>query len=425
MLRRTLIALCLTSLACGKAAAIPEQSDFILQWSPRIVDAIQNSSIPPCLASRNLAIIHVAGFDAANAIDPKYVSYTGIETPDKSLDPAIASISAIAFSAETLFPNHRAVFRSLREEQYRQLENDIATTIRIQSAHFGESVAKRMIEMRANDGSTSALTYVPKNEVGKWKRTPPKYRPPELSYWSNTRPFAIEHPSQFRIQPPPGLNTLEYARALEEVRTIGSANSKTRTKEQTEIAEFWSCFSYTSTPAGHWYEIATRTARKEALPLIESARLLALISIAMADAGIACWDTKYFYESWRPIQAIHAADQDGNPDTKSDSSWDSLLESPPHPEYVSGHGSFSGAGGKIMEFYFNAENGYSFYATSTSLPGVVRRFSSFSECVEEICLSRLYGGIHFRYSNDRGRQLGEQVAEFILDTQLRPLNKDD
>ena len=152
---------------------------------------------------------------------------------------------------------------------------------------------------------------------------------------------------------------------------------------------------------------------------------MALACIAMADAGIACWDTKYHYESWRPIQAIRGADLDGNPETESDQNWNSLLEAPPHPEYVSGHGAFSGAGAKIMELFFDASEGYAFSVTSSSLPSVTRYFESFDECAEEICRSRLYGGIHFRYSNDRGRQLGEQVAEFIFDSQLRPLNKDD
>jgi hypothetical protein len=203
---------------------------------------------------------------------------------------------------------------------------------------------------------------------------------------------------------------------------IGAVDSQTRTPEQTQIAQFWSCFSYTSTPAGHWYEIATKTAREKGLSLIETARLLALANIAMADAGIACWDTKYYYESWRPIQAIQGADKDGNPSTEHDTKWDSLLEAPPHPEYVSGHGAFSGAGGKVVELFFDAASGYSFSTTSSALPGVVRKFDSFAACVAEICDSRLYGGIHFRYSNDLGRELGEQVAAFVFASQLQPLN---
>jgi len=399
----------------------PEQSEFVLQWSPRIVAAIQSSTASPCLASRNLAVIHIAAFDAVNALNPKYEPFAFRDAPSGKIDPTLAAISAIAYGAETLFPTHRGSFRALRNQQYTYLGNFVDNDVQTRSKKFGEQVAQLIIDQRSDDGSTSNLTYIPKDEIGKWKRTPPRYRPPELSYWSNTRPFAIETASKFRLPAPPSLDSESYSFALDEVRKIGAIDSKSRTADQTEIAEFWSCFSYSSTPAGHWYEIATNLSRENDLHLIDTTRLLALASIAMADAGIACWDTKYTYESWRPIQAIHAADKDGNPNTQPDPTWDSLLEAPPHPEYVSGHGAFSGAGGKILELYFDEQEGYSFSTTSSALPGVIREFNSFAECVEEICDSRLYGGIHFRYSNDLGRDLGEQIAEYVFETKLRPL----
>ena len=396
----------------------------LLEWSIPIVSAIQSSTASPCLASRNLAILHIAAFNAVNATDPIYEFYAFEETPSNDIDAVSAAINAMAYGANILFPSHQASFRSLINKQYAILSETVPLEKWIRSKEFGEAVAKKLIDLRSDDGSTSNTTYIPKDQIGKWRRTPPHFRPPELSYWPNTRPFAIESASQFRLPPPPQLETDEYASALEEVREIGAVDSKTRTPEQTEIAEFWSCFSYTSTPAGHWYEIATKTAREKELTLIETARLLALANIAMADTGIACWDTKYFYESWRPIQAIQGADEDGNLSTIPDTEWNSLLESPPHPEYVSGHGAFSGAGGKVVELFFDAADGYSFVTTSSALPGVVREFDSFADCVTEICDSRLYGGIHFRYSNDRGRQLGEQIAEYIFASQLRPLKQD-
>lgn len=411
--------------SCSLRAGEPGfDRELLLEWSVPIVTAIQSSTASPCLASRNLAILHTAAFNAINATEPTYEFYAFEETPVVEIDAACAAISAMAYGANILFPSHQASFRSLLNKQYTKLRETVPSERWIQSKEFGESVAKKMIDLRSDDGSTSSITYIPKDEIGKWKRTAPHFRPPELSHWSNTRPFAIDSASQFRLPPPPGLETREYAEALAEVQLIGAVDSKTRTSEQTEIAEFWSCFSYTSTPAGHWYEIAIRTARDKELSLIETARLLALANIAMADAGIAGWDTKYHYESWRPLQAIQGAAEDGNPSTVSDEKWNSLLEAPPHPEYISGHGAFSGAGGKIMELFFDAAEGYSFSTTSTALPGVVREFDSFADCVEEICDSRLYGGIHFRYSNDRGRTLGEQVGQFVFDTQLQRLDKE-
>lgn len=399
-----------------------QATELIFDWTPVLSEAIQNSTAAPCLASRNLAIIYTAAFESANAPAPKYSSYLdNLPQQNGEIDTGIASCAALHFSAKILFPSHKGRFAKLYREQLEVLSSSNRKDVANRSIQFGESVAKQMLKIRSDDGSTSPQTYYPKDEIGKWKRTPPTYRPPELSYWARTKPFGLEKSDQFRLPEPLALDSLEYAKALEEVREIGAKNSNKRTEDQTEIAHFWSCFSYTSTPAGHWFEIATKAARDERLDLLDALRLLALMNLSMADAGIACWDTKYFYESWRPIQAIHLADQDGNPHTKADPTWDSLLESPPHPEYTSGHGAFSGAGGRIMEIFFEQIKPYSFSTTSSSLPGVVRQYSSISECTDEICFSRLYGGIHFQYSNLRGRDLGEQVADFVYETLLLPL----
>lgn len=399
------------------------EAEPVLAWTPSLCEAIQTSTAAPCLASRNLAIIYTAAFEAANATDPKYTSYfEAAPLVEGNIDPIIASISALNLAAKSLFPSQKGNFSQLYQSQMAELNKQTAKADWSSSVQFGEAIAKRMLAERSGDGSTSGQTYYPKDEIGKWKRTPPSYRPPELSYWSRTRPFALESSDQFRLPPPYPLDSPEYANELAMVQELGAKNSSTRTEDQTEIARFWSCFSYTSTPAGHWFEIATRTARDEKYDLIDSLRLLALINLSMADAGIACWDTKYFYESWRPIQAIHQADQDGNPRTTADPTWTSLLEAPPHPEYTSGHGAFSGAGGRIMETFFEKSGPYSFSTTSSSLPGVKRSYSSISECTEEICYSRLYGGIHFQYSNLRGRDLGEQVADYVFSHFLKPIN---
>lgn len=409
-------------LAASPSSQSTPETEKLFQWTPVLADAIQTSTISPCLASRNLAIIYLAAFEAANADNPRFESYLK-ELPRSSpeIDPEYASLSALAFAAEILFPSQRANFQKLRQEQENSFNFSISQDVREQSKSFGEEIAKLMLKNREGDGSTAPQTYYPKDEIGKWRRTPPKYRPPELSYWSYTQPFVLEKASQFRLPPPPSLDSPEYAAAFNEVKELGAKHSQTRTADQTEIAEFWSCFSYTSTPAGHWYEIATKVSRDERLDFLDSVRLLALINLSMADAGIACWDTKYTYEFWRPIQAIRLADKDDNPATQPDPTWDSLLEAPPHPEYTSGHGAFSGAGGRIMELLFEQDGPYSFSATSSGLPGVVRSFSSFEDCTDEICDSRLFGGIHFQYSNLLGRDLGVAVADYIYDKTLRPI----
>jgi len=408
-------------MRAAEGAAEPADARRLLEWTPLLAETIQTSNLAPCLVARNLAIAYAAAFDAANAAAPAYEFYALEGPPEDPVHGGLAAVSAMSRAATLLFPSHRAAFRELREVQFAVWADALPEPLFDRSRAFGESVAKRLLELRAGDGSTSTRTYFPQDAVGRWRRTPPSYRPPELPNWAATRPFVIDRADQFRPPPPPPLDSERYAKALEEVKTLGARDSAVRAAEQAEIAEFWSCFSYTSTPAGHWHEIATKLAREEELPLLESARLLALVSLAMADAGIACWDAKYHYEFWRPVHAIRAADRDGNPVTEPDPDWISLLEAPPHPEYVSGHASFSGAGGRILELFLGAEDGYPFSTTSSSLPGVVRRFDSFGECVEEIGMSRLYGGIHYRFSNEAGAVLGEKIADVVYARVLRPL----
>jgi membrane-associated phospholipid phosphatase len=200
---------------------------------------------------------------------------------------------------------------------------------------------------------------------------------------------------------------------MEEVRRLGGEKSKDRTEEQTLIAKFWSDFSYTSTPPGHWNHIARDLVRVRQLPLAETARLFALLNVAMADAGIAVWDTKYHYNLWRPITAIRRAGEDGNAATAPDPAWMSLLPSPPHPEYVSGHAGFSGAAARILAQQFGGD-AVELATTSDSVPGVVRHFHSFQSCAEEIARSRVYGGIHYAMSGRAGLALGKRVAEHTL-----------
>ncbi len=409
----------LLSPNAAASSATSESGSLFFEWLDPISLTVQRANMAPCVVSRNLAIMHVAAFDAINAADGRYEAYAYRERPDGAIDAQVAGVVALRDCANALFTSDRARFAAVSERQLDQLRSSLAAEVFERSVAVGAASARANLQAREGDGSTSDRTYIPKRAVGKWSRTPPRFRPPELSYWGRTQPFVIGSVESFRLPPPPSLDSPEYAAAVLEVKRLGGKESDARTAEQTEIARFWSCFSYTSTPAGHWYEIAMKIARQEELNLLESSRLLALINLAMVDAGIACWDAKYRYESWRPIQAIRGADKDGNAATEADPAWDSLLESPPHPEYVSGHASFSGAGARIMELFFDKGDGFPFETTSSSLRGTVRSYQNFSECSEEICMSRVYGGIHFRFSNERGRELGEKVAQHVWENALR------
>ncbi len=407
------LALLVGPQAFGDAAA-----RVLVEWNTAMMEAIQLLTPSPCLTSRNLAVIHLAAFDAVNAVEGGYEPYLDLEPSAPGTNASLAALGAVSAGARAHFPASRASFEALYQAHRGLLSAGVAEAEADASVAYGEYVARVHIDARADDGATTAVTYIPVDEVGKWRRTPPRFRPPEVPHWPAVRPFAVPDASAFRPPPPPAPDSPEYAAAWDEVRRLGARVSSERTEDQTEIAEFWSCFSYTSTPAGHWNEIGARIALAAGMPLLETARLFALVNIAMADAGIACWDAKYHYGFWRPIQAIRLADRDGNPATTPDPEWDSLLEAPPHPCYVSGHAAFSGAGSRMLAHILGTDE-YAFTTASSSLPGVERSFGSFSECTEEICMSRVYGGIHFRFSNEAGRAIGESVADVVHTAVLR------
>src|SRR5262249_7147764 len=163
------------------------------------------------------------------------------------------------------------------------------------------------------------------------------------------------------------------------------------------IARFWADGSGTVTPPGHWNQIAAEIANSSTNNLADNARLLAELNFALADAGIVAWDAKYHYGFWRPITAIRESDIDNNPDTEQEPGWNSLLITPPFPEYISGHSTFSGAAATILTFAFG--DNFAFSTTSPGLPNVTRSFTSFQQAAEEAGRSRIYGGIHYQFSN--------------------------
>src|SRR5204863_651795 len=188
-----------------------------------------------------------------------------------------------------------------------------------------------------------------------------------------------------------------------EVKKLGAAVRSTRMAEQELIAQFWADGPMTETPSGHWNSIAQEIATARGNTLEENARLFALLNIAMADAAICAWDAKYTYDFWRPVTAIAFAEPQLN--------WMSFIVTPPFPEYVSGHSTFSGAAATVLPLFYGTED-LPFTTGSDFLPGVTRSFSTCLDAAEEAALSRLYGGIHFRSANEDGLQAGISIGEW-------------
>ena len=375
-------------------------------WNDAFLQAVRKEAPPPCLVSRNLPIMHLAMHRAAQS-----AVQAGLEQRD--IERAICAAGEKVFF--TFFPSQSEQADAVRAKL--DFGNQSLVVGEPKWLVLGNKAVKSTLEERVNDGSSTTVHYVPSDEPGQWRRTPPKFRPPEFPHWGKVKPFVLKSADQFRPPPPPSLENEDYAKQLKEVRVLGGKDSKARTDEQTLIARFWSDFSYTTSPAGHWNDIARYLTMKNEMGDVESARLFAVLNVTLADACIAIWDCKYHYNFWRPVTAVRRANEDESDGAQVGDQWDSLLPAPPHPEYVSGHSGISGAAATVLAHFFKDDK-ISFEVESDDVKGVKRQFTSFWDCAEEVSRSRVFGGIHYTISGQEGLKLGRKVANYVLE---RPL----
>lgn len=391
------------------ASAVSVHANPVLDWNALMLDAIRTDNSGPTLSTRNLAILHVAIYDAVNGIVATHQPCLVTVSPPVPAAPDAATIGAGHQVMTALYPSFQARTDDLFQHQRAELPPTTAST---NGLAWGRQVAMSVLAARSQDGANTQVPYIPSPAPGHWRRTPPFFRPPLDPHWRYVDCFALPEVEAFLPPPPPRMDSAEYAADFAEVLTLGAQDSPTRTTEQSEIAVFWSDFSYTAMPPGHWHEIAATIARDADLSLAECARLFALLSLAQADAAIVCWEAKYRFNLWRPITAIQRADEDGNDATAANPEWTHFLSAPPFPEYPSGHSTFSKAGAQVLTRFFGTD-AIPFDARSDSLPGVIRHFESLSACADEIGRSRIFGGIHFQFANHEGKRSGERIADFV------------
>jgi hypothetical protein len=398
------------------AAPAPASDDAVLRWNEVHLQAIRAGQTPPPLAARNLAIMHAAIYDAVNAILRTHQPYRVAASPTRPASPEAAAVAAAHRVLISLYPAQVARFDDALDASLCAIPGGPA---RQAGVEMGQYVAERLLAWRANDGSRRTVAYAPTPYVGVWRPTPPGYRPPMLPQWGRVVPFAMTSTAQFQPAPPPALNSAAYAVALQEVQSLGRVNSATRSPEQTTIAWFWDDGAGSVTPPGHWNRIAQDTSRRRGLTLADNARLFALLDITLADAAVLCWECKFRFAYWRPVNAIQEADADNNPATSPDPDWMPLLTTPPFPSYTSGHSTFSGAGAAALANFFGTD-AVPFAVTSDGVPGVTRSFTRFSAAANEAGRSRIYGGIHYEFDNREGLAAGRALGDWIAASILLP-----
>ena len=387
--------------------APPARPDMVLKWNEVALQAIRAEKTPPPIAARNLAIMHLAIYDAVMAIERSHQPYlVDLAAPGASAEAAAAVAAHRTLAG--LFPKERETFDLIVA---RCLVDIPAGSARDRGVELGRFVAERMLEARSNDGSADVGKYAQKSFGGAWRPTAPFHKDALLPDWGYVKPFAIKRGTQYRPAGPPALTSLQYAAAFNEVKRLGERHSIHRTEEQTQIAHFWADDVGTVTPPGHWNRIAQTIARERGTTLAENARTFAQLNISLADAGVLCWVIKFTFDFWRPITAIReTADGEG---------WTPLLNTPPFPAYISGHSTFSSAAAASLAQSFGTDK-IRFTTTSDDLPGVRRSFDSLWAAAEEAGMSRIYGGIHWSFDNVDALHVGKTLGEYVGKTTLQP-----
>jgi len=383
------------------------RTDVVLQWNEQVM-----ATGGPHL-ERTLAMVHLAMFDAMNAVTPRYQPYLRLPSPpDGALTDVVAAGAAygvlMRLAADQAFPLTAALDRSLTTIP--------DSLVRANSLKYGDAVAQAIYDARFGDGILLPNTVIPAGTTPGAYRLTTENAQPVHTQARNWLPFALQSTAQFRPAGPPSLTSPEYARDFVEVLDIGRLARPRRSPDE-EVVARWHI------EHGHLQlnRAARSAAASDGRDVLEHARLFALLNVAMADAHAGVFEAKYTYSFWRPVTAIRRAAEDGNDRTAPDIVWSPFLPTPPHPEYPSAHAAVQSAGVRILTNYFGPA--YAFEATSAAVPGVTRRYSSFEAFAKEGGESRIIAGLHFRTSIDHGRTMGERTGDWVLTHALGPKNQ--
>jgi hypothetical protein len=445
-------------------------SDWVLRWNQIAMQANALDHTPvaegesrtfgeqlgPGRTSRAFAIVHIAIFDAVNAIECGYRSYTGLPRVRERTSMKAAIAQAAHDTLVALYPSQASTFDNLLAEDLSRIEDGREKTNGIA---LGQQAAAAILALRTDDGSPRAEIsyeeYGAGDGPGIWRQDPVSRIPIALgAKWGEVRPFVMRSANQFRVPPPPALTSRRYTNAFNEVKRLGGAGSTPteRTEEQTVIGIYWGYDGTPGlgTPPRLYNQIAVHIAdQMRTEDVVELARLLALIHTAMADAGIACWESKYVYKFWRPVGGIREASPDtsptgigdGNPATIGDPNFLPLGApasnltgpdfTPPFPAYPSGHATFGAALFQTLRNFYRTDrirftfvsdefNGVTRDNDGTIRPRIPRRFRSLSEAEEENGQSRIYLGIHWEFDKTEGITQGRRVANYVFDHAFEP-----
>jgi PAP2 superfamily len=389
--------------------AVSAKANVISDW-----DANAAAIVPPSAAGlREMAIMHVAMFDAVNSIEPRYRPYLIQLTAPKPTSQEAAAATAAATVLVGLHPNAATEVKAALANYLAAIPDGASKADGIQ---LGEAVAEKVLQARANDGANAPDAYRPKTRPGIYVPTPITVG----STWPSMTPFALEEPSQFRPAPPISLESKEWAADYNEIKEYGGKTSAKRSPQQTETARFW---LMVGPPAFH--PLPRQLVVAKQMSVIDSARFMTLVAIALTDASIAVFDAKYHYEFWRPITAIRNGDIDGNPATELEATWQPIDNTPMHPEYPCAHCIQSGAAAAVIEALLGTADIPEVSMTSSTAPGVTHRWTNLNSFANEVASARIWAGFHYRFSTRVGTEMGRRIGHHVALNVMQPVEMVD
>jgi PAP2 superfamily protein len=387
-------------------------NEVVIAWNQKAYDvAFAEDQFLTFKGARAHAMMHIAMHDALNAIVPVFDQYAY-----KRLELFAHPIAAVAQAAhDVLVSQYPGELENLDAELAKWLGQVNDGPLKSRGIALGKKTAAAILALREGDGFDFQGTYTFDPAIGAYQTTPPWDGFVFQPGFRFAKPFGLASAHQFRPPPPPSLESEAYSVAFNEVKEQGRIDSQARTPEQTGYAVWWMEFA-----EGSLNRLTRELVAREDVNLWQTARMFALLNMSLFDGYLANWDSKFFYNHWRPYTAIRAAAEDGNPGTEPDATWEPLRTTPPFPEYASAHSTVCGASFAIMSRTLG--NNLEFDMNTTTAPPDMptRSFSSFSSAADECADSRVQLGWHFRYATDAGLLLGRRVAGYVASHHLEP-----
>lgn len=408
-------AVVLAALAWSGAAS----ADAVTDWNDIANNAVAVGRPGP-IGIQDLALVQLAVHDAVQSyehrFEPYYAEIVGAKGSKSAAVAAAAHGVLVAFypaQASTLDATYGTWLANAG------LTGDAGIAV-------GDAVAAKLATLRRLDPNPLPAPFTGSpGVIGQWRSTesflpgpPPTLSPMHAPWMAKFEPLALTGPARFRAPPPPDLTSDKYTKDYNEVKSIGSLTSTTRTAEQTDIAYFW-----TDNFVVQWNRAVRGIIDQRVPNMGNRARLLALVNLSIADAVITSWDSKTFYNFWRPLNAIREGDLDGNANTVGDATWQPLVNNPPYPDYTSGANNVTGATTKSLELFFGRDD-IAFTVTSSAAAAIKkeRKYAGFTAASNQVVLARILLGIHFRTADLEARKQGRAVARYVYGHYLRPVS---